>query len=122
MRWAARVAGGVRGAARLRAVRHRAGRRASPTCARRSVAALPEIGFEGYAIGGLAVGEGQAAMLASLDATVPLLPPDRPRYLMGVGTPDDLLAARAARDRHVRLRDADPRRPHRARLHRAAAC
>ena len=58
----------------------------------------------------------------SLDATVPLLPADRPRYLMGVGTPDDLLGARAARHRHVRLRDADPRRPHRPRLHRAAAC
>ena len=58
-----------------------------------STAALTTIGFEGYAIGGLAVGEGQAAMLEVLDDTVPLLPPDRPRYLMGVGTPDDLLAA-----------------------------
>jgi len=58
-----------------------------------SVRALTEIGFEGYAIGGLAVGEGQATMLAVLGNTVPLLPPDRPRYLMGIGTPDDLLAA-----------------------------
>jgi len=57
-----------------------------------SVAALREIGFEGYAVGGLAVGEGQAEMLRVLDATVPLLPADRPRYLMGVGTPDDLVA------------------------------
>ncbi len=57
-----------------------------------SAAALEAIGFEGYAIGGLAVGEGQASMLEVLDVTVPLLPPDRPRYLMGVGTPDDLLA------------------------------
>ncbi len=56
-----------------------------------SVAALRGIGFEGYAIGGLAVGEGQALMFATLDATAPLLPADRPRYLMGVGTPDDLL-------------------------------
>lgn len=56
-----------------------------------SVAALRDIGFEGYAIGGLAVGEGQALMFATLDATVPLLPDDRPRYLMGVGTPDDLV-------------------------------
>ena len=64
-----------------------------PALRAESVRALTEIGFEGYAIGGLAVGEGQALMFATLDATVPLLPPDRPRYLMGVGTPDDLLGA-----------------------------
>jgi queuine tRNA-ribosyltransferase len=57
----------------------------------RSCAALTEIGCEGYAIGGLAVGEGQAAMFETLDVTVPHLPAARPRYLMGVGTPDDLL-------------------------------
>jgi queuine tRNA-ribosyltransferase len=58
-----------------------------------SAARLTAIGFDGYAIGGLAVGEGQAAMFATLEATVPHLPADRPRYLMGVGTPDDLLGA-----------------------------
>ena len=58
-----------------------------------SAAALTDIGFEGYAIGGLAVGEGQAAMYDVLDFTTPMLPADRPRYLMGVGTPDDLLGA-----------------------------
>jgi queuine tRNA-ribosyltransferase len=58
-----------------------------------SAAALRDIGFEGYAIGGLAVGEGQAAMFAALDYTTPMLPADKPRYLMGVGTPDDLLGA-----------------------------
>ncbi len=58
-----------------------------------SVDALLPLGFEGHAIGGLAVGEGQAAMFAVLEATVPLLPADRARYLMGVGTPDDLLGA-----------------------------
>jgi queuine tRNA-ribosyltransferase len=58
---------------------------------RRSAEALAAIGFDGYAIGGLAVGEGQAAMFDTLEATVPHLPADRPRYLMGVGTPDDLL-------------------------------
>ncbi len=58
-----------------------------------SAEALRGIGFDGYAVGGLAVGEGQAAMLATLDATVPLLPADRPRYLMGVGTPDDIVRA-----------------------------
>ncbi len=58
-----------------------------------SVQALTPLGFEGFAIGGLAVGEGQAAMFTVLDATVPQLPTDRPRYLMGVGTPDDLMGA-----------------------------
>jgi len=64
-----------------------------PELRAQSVAALTGIGFEGYAVGGLAVGEGQAMMLQVLDVTVPLLPADRPRYLMGVGTPDDLIAA-----------------------------
>jgi queuine tRNA-ribosyltransferase len=52
---------------------------------------LVEIGFHGYAIGGLAVGEPQAVMLAMVEETAPALPADRPRYLMGVGTPEDLL-------------------------------
>jgi queuine tRNA-ribosyltransferase len=56
-----------------------------------SAAGLVEIGFHGYAVGGLAVGEPQATMLAILDATVPALPADAPRYLMGVGTPEDIL-------------------------------
>ena len=64
-----------------------------PALRAESVAALAAIGFEGYAIGGLAVGEGQAAMFAVLDATAPLLPEAAPRYLMGVGTPADLLGA-----------------------------
>ena len=59
----------------------------------RSVAMLRDIGFDGYAVGGLAVGEGQLAMLDTLDATVINLPEDAPRYLMGVGTPDDILCA-----------------------------
>jgi queuine tRNA-ribosyltransferase len=58
-----------------------------------SARSLVEIGFHGYAIGGLAVGEPQAVMLAMIEATVPALPADRPRYLMGVGTPEDLLEA-----------------------------
>jgi queuine tRNA-ribosyltransferase len=60
---------------------------------RESAAALQAIGFDGYAVGGLAVGEGQAEMLRVLDVTVPELPGDRPRYLMGVGKPDDLVKA-----------------------------
>jgi len=58
-----------------------------------SIKALTEIGFEGYAIGGLAVGEGQELMFSTLDFTTPMLPQDKARYLMGVGTPDDLLGA-----------------------------
>ena len=58
-----------------------------------SVAALTDIGFEGYAVGGLAVGEGQEAMFTTLECTTPLLPTDKPRYLMGVGTPSDLIGA-----------------------------
>lgn len=58
-----------------------------------SVAALTDIGFEGYAVGGLAVGEGQEAMFTTLECTTPLLPSDKPRYLMGVGTPSDLIGA-----------------------------
>ena len=58
-----------------------------------SASALRQIGFEGYAVGGLAVGEGQEAMFATLDGTVPHLPADKPRYLMGVGTPADLIGA-----------------------------
>ncbi len=56
-----------------------------------SVAALEEIDFEGYAIGGLAVGEGQEAMFEALAFTTPLMRADRPRYLMGVGKPADLV-------------------------------
>ncbi|MCI0430623.1 MAG: tRNA guanosine(34) transglycosylase Tgt [Rhodospirillales bacterium] len=58
-----------------------------------SVASLARLGFDGYAVGGLAVGEGQAKMFEMLDLTVPLLPAERPRYLMGVGKPQDLVGA-----------------------------
>ncbi|GAB4382652.1 tRNA guanosine(34) transglycosylase Tgt [Albidovulum sp.] len=58
-----------------------------------SAAALKAIGFDGYAIGGLAVGEGQEAMFDVLDYAPDLLPADRPRYLMGVGKPDDIVGA-----------------------------
>jgi queuine tRNA-ribosyltransferase len=58
-----------------------------------SARALTDIAFDGYAIGGLAVGEPQEAMLEVIATVAPLLPPDRPRYLMGVGTPDDILEA-----------------------------
>ena len=59
----------------------------------RSAEALKEIGFDGYAVGGLAVGEPQAAMFDTLEGTVPHLPDERPRYLMGVGKPSDIVGA-----------------------------
>lgn len=58
-----------------------------------SAEALKQIGFDGYAVGGLAVGEGQELMFSTLDVTTPHLPQDRPRYLMGVGKPDDIIGA-----------------------------
>ena len=60
---------------------------------RESAESLREIGFDGYAVGGLAVGEGQEAMFACLDFAPEQLPVDRPRYLMGVGKPDDIVGA-----------------------------
>jgi queuine tRNA-ribosyltransferase len=62
-----------------------------PDLRERSAGSLIETGFDGYAIGGLAVGEGQSAMLDMVEITTAFLPQDRPRYLMGVGTPEDLL-------------------------------
>ncbi len=59
----------------------------------RSAAALRDIGFDGYALGGLAVGEGRETMFRVLDETVPVLPESSPRYLMGVGKPEDIVGA-----------------------------
>lgn len=64
-----------------------------PELRRRSAEALVQMDLEGYAVGGLAVGEGHDLMLATLDATLPFLPETKPRYLMGVGTPQDLIEA-----------------------------
>jgi queuine tRNA-ribosyltransferase len=64
-----------------------------PGLRRRSAALLRTVGFDGYAVGGLAVGEGQETMFAVLDATLPVLPEERPRYLMGVGKPEDIVGA-----------------------------
>lgn len=58
-----------------------------------SAKALVDIGFDGYAVGGLAVGEGQEAMFGVLDYAPDMLPTDKPRYLMGVGKPDDIVGA-----------------------------
>ena len=67
--------------------------RSTRTLRKASAEALIEIGFDGYAVGGLAVGEGQEAMLGCLDFAVGMLPVDKPRYLMGVGKPDDIVEA-----------------------------
>ena len=66
---------------------------AFPTLRAESAAALTDIGFDGYALGGLAVGEERDVMFAMIEATVPLLPEGKPRYLMGVGKPADLVGA-----------------------------
>lgn len=58
-----------------------------------SAKALIKVGFDGYAVGGLAVGEGQEAMFGCLDFATDMLPTDKPRYLMGVGKPDDIVGA-----------------------------
>ncbi|WP_394152985.1 tRNA guanosine(34) transglycosylase Tgt [Loktanella salsilacus] len=58
-----------------------------------SAKALIDVGFDGYAVGGLAVGEGQEAMFGCLDFATDMLPKDKPRYLMGVGKPDDIVGA-----------------------------
>jgi queuine tRNA-ribosyltransferase len=64
-----------------------------PDLRRESADALVEIGFDGYALGGLAVGEGQDLMYRTIEATMPVLPEDRPHYLMGVGKPADIVGA-----------------------------
>jgi len=64
-----------------------------PDLRQESAAGLRALDFPGYAVGGLSVGEGPAAMVAALHATTPHLPADKPRYLMGVGQPTDIIAA-----------------------------
>jgi len=65
----------------------------TPELREESAAALTGIGFDGYAVGGLAVGEGQEAMFGVLEYAPGFLPEDKPRYLMGVGKPDDIVGA-----------------------------
>ena len=75
---------------------------------RESLAGLVDIGFDGYAVGGLSVGEPQEEMLRTLGNLTPHMPAERPRYLMGVGKPEDIVEAGSARSRHVRLCHAHP--------------
>jgi queuine tRNA-ribosyltransferase len=62
-----------------------------PELRRQSAEGLTAMGFDGYAIGGLSIGEPKAATLTTIEATVAFLPPDKPRYLMGVGSPEDII-------------------------------
>src|SRR5258706_9043634 len=82
-----------------------------PELRQASARGLIEIGFHGYAIGGLAVGEPQAVMLAMIDELAPILPEGRPRYLMGVGTPQDILEAVSRRIDNVCFRVPKRHRP-----------
>jgi queuine tRNA-ribosyltransferase len=91
LRWAERSKRAFEGAAEGRMLFGIVQGGDKPELRRTSARELVEIGFHGYAIGGLAVGEPQAVMLAMIEETIPSMPADRPRYLMGVGTPDDLV-------------------------------
>ncbi len=82
-----------------------------------SLAGLLDIGFHGYAIGGLSVGEPKEDMMRILGHVAPRLPAQAPRYLMGVGTPEDLVAGCRAGRGHVRLRHADPQCAQRLAVH-----
>jgi queuine tRNA-ribosyltransferase len=93
LRWAERCKRAFEGAAPGRALFGIVQGGDDPALRVESARALVDIGFAGYAIGGLAVGEPQDVMLSIVAETVPALPADRPRYLMGVGTPADLLEA-----------------------------
>src|SRR5690606_37263575 len=93
LRWAERSKRAFEGAPPGRALFGIVQGGASPQLREESARALVSMDFHGYAVGGLAVGEPQEIMLQMLEATVPHLPADRPRYLMGVGEPDDILHA-----------------------------
>ncbi len=93
LRWAERCKRAFEGAAPGRALFGIVQGGDDPALRFESARALIDIGFPGYAIGGLAVGEPQAVMLRIVEETAPVLPADKPRYLMGVGTPEDLLEA-----------------------------
>ncbi len=93
LRWAERSKRAFEGALPGRALFGIVQGGVTPKLRGESARALVEIGFHGYAIGGLAVGEPQDVMLATVEETMIELPAERPRYLMGVGQPDDILAA-----------------------------
>jgi queuine tRNA-ribosyltransferase len=93
LRWAERCKRAFEGASPGRALFGIVQGGTVPKLRKESARELVKIGFHGYAIGGLAVGEPQDVMLATIEETMPELPVGKPRYLMGVGEPDDILAA-----------------------------
>ena len=93
MRWAGALPAAPFASARATACSASSRAACSPNCGSSPPRPSVQLGFDGYAIGGLAVGEPQARMFEILDLTVPVLPADRPRYLMGVGKPPDLIGA-----------------------------
>jgi queuine tRNA-ribosyltransferase len=93
LRWAERCKRAFEGASPGRALFGIVQGGTVPKLRKESARELVKIGFHGYAIGGLAVGEPQDVMLATIEETIPELPAGKPRYLMGVGEPDDILAA-----------------------------
>jgi queuine tRNA-ribosyltransferase len=93
LRWAVRAKRAFEGAAPGRALFGIVQGGTSAPLRLKSARALVDMDFHGYAVGGLAVGEPQPVMLEVLESTVPALPADKPRYLMGVGEPDDILGA-----------------------------
>ena len=103
------------------AVRHRAGRRRFRELREESARETVAIGFEAYAIGGLSVGEPPRSCTTWSSGPPPWLPEDRPRYLMGAGTPEDLVESVARGRGPVRLRAADAQRPERPAVHQRGA-
>ena len=94
---------------------------ADPELRRRSIEEIAALGFDGHALGGLAVGESREEMFEATGWAAPLLPAEQPRYFMGIGDAEGILARDRRRDRHVRLRAADPHGAHRLGAHRDAA-
>ena len=124
-RCSCRCAGRSARSARTKATRTRSSASCRAACTRscatnRSRGSVA-IGFDGYAIGGVSVGEPKEDMERIVAHTAPRLPADAPRYLMGVGTPEDLVEAVLARHRHVRLRAAHAQRAQRLALHALTA-
>ena len=93
LRWAERSKAAFIGASKGQALFGIVQGGVDPGLRRQSAEALSAMDFQGYSIGGLAVGEPQEEMFATLEDTIPFLPEDRPHYLMGVGTPDDIVGA-----------------------------
>ena len=93
----------------------------TPRAALRHMAEITALDFDGHALGGLAVGETVDDTYRVLDEVAHPLPAERPRYLMGVGTPARPRARHRRRHRHVRLRDADPQRAQRLPVHAGRA-